>query len=177
MTELPISLSRHDRSHRLEMTQWLPLPPRELWPFFSDAHNLEHITPDTVKFNVLTPRPIAMEAGALIDYRLRIRGVPIRWRTKITIWEPVTRFVDEQLKGPYKLWRHEHRFEESAGGTLCRDRVDYRVPGGPLSPLIHAAVVKNDVRRIFAYRAVRLAEMFAEGKLMDQAPDESAAPG
>jgi ligand-binding SRPBCC domain-containing protein len=97
-----------------------------------------------------------MKAGTLIDYRLRIRGLPVRWQTEITAWQPPHRFVDEQKRGPYRLWVHEHRFESKAGGTLCTDHVRYAVPGGEW---VHRLFVRRDVERIFAFRAVRLGEL------------------
>ncbi len=139
------------------MEQWLPRPRAEVFPFFADAANLQAITPPWLDFRILTPGPIAMRPGALIDYRLKLRGFPIRWRTKITVWEPPFRFVDRQLKGPYRQWVHEHSFEEKDGGTLCRDRVDYAVPGGAL---VNRIFVQRDVETIFAYRRGQLERLF-----------------
>lgn len=144
----------------LHATQWLPRGIDEVWPFFTDAHNLEAITPPILRFNVTTPAPIDMKAGTLIDYRLRIRGVPVGWRTEISLWEPGVRFMDRQLRGPYRWWEHEHTFTPQAGGTLCTDRVEYHVPGGPLAPLVHALAVRRDVGAIFRYRGRCLAERF-----------------
>lgn len=139
------------------MEQWLPRPRAEVFPFFADAANLQAITPPWLDFRILTPGPIAMRPGALIDYRLKLRGFPIRWRTQITVWEPPFRFVDRQLKGPYRQWVHEHSFEEKDGGTLCRDRVDYAVPGGAL---VNRIFVQRDVETIFAYRRGQLERLF-----------------
>jgi ligand-binding SRPBCC domain-containing protein len=135
------------RSFHAEL--WLPRPRPEVFAFFADARNLEAITPPWVKFEVLTPAPIEMRAGTLIDYRLRVHGFPIRWRTEITLWEPPFRFADTQLRGPYRRWVHTHGFEEKDGGTLCLDDVSYAVPGGAL---IERLFVRRDVERIFAYR-------------------------
>ncbi len=150
----------------LTMRQWLARRPEELFPFFGDAYNLEAITPDTLSFNVLTPRPIAMKPGALIDYKLKVRGFPIRWRTEITQWDPTRGFIDEQLKGPYKRWHHEHRFDAESRygveGTLCHDRVEYEVPGGPLAGIANWLLVQRDVEGIFKYRAEALAGLFLE---------------
>lgn len=140
---------------------WLPQPPEEVFPFFGDAFNLEKITPKWLHFQVLTPKPIKMQAGTLIDYKLRLRGLPIRWRTEIASWEPPFRFVDQQLKGPYRAWIHEHRFLEKDGGTQCFDRVQYDMFGGKL---INRLLVRRDVERIFAYRQQQLAEHF-QGKI------------
>lgn len=159
-----MELTRTGKTYTLTCEQWLPLPREALFPFFSDAYNLEVITPPSVRFNVVTPRPIEMRAGALIDYKLRIRGVPVSWRTRIEVWEEPFRFVDVQLKGPYKLWRHEHRFLEREGGTLCLDRVDYEVPGGVLGPAVNRLFVQNDVKAIFRYRERKLEELFGEGR-------------
>ena len=128
---------------------WLPRRREEVFAFFSDAANLDAITPPWVKFRTITPGPIEMRAGMLIDHRLRIHGLPIRWRTKITAWEPPARFVDEQVRGPYRLWVHEHLFDEREGGTLVRDRVRYAVP---FDFIVHPLLVRRDVERIFAWR-------------------------
>jgi ligand-binding SRPBCC domain-containing protein len=135
---------------------WLPRPRHEVFPFFADANNLQAITPPWLNFHVLTPK-IEIRAGALIDYRLRVRGIPLRWRTHIKVWEPPGRFVDEQLRGPYRRWVHEHTFEESNGGTLCRDHVQYAVWGGRL---VDRLLVRRDVRKIFEFRQQRLNELF-----------------
>ena len=137
-------------------------PIDEVFAFFADAANLQVLTPPWLNFAILTPPPIRMRRDALIDYRLRVRGVPIRWRTRIAEWDPPHRFVDEQLRGPYRMWVHEHEFIEHEGGTLCRDRVVYRVPGGPLAPLVHRWFVKPDVDRIFEYRMQKLRQTFGE---------------
>jgi ligand-binding SRPBCC domain-containing protein len=130
----------------------------ELWlPHSTDARNLSEITPPWVRFEVLTPAPIVMRPGALIDYRIRVHGLPIRWRTEITEWNPPHRFVDVQLRGPYTLWHHTHTFEEKDGGTLCIDSVTYRPRGGAI---INRLFVRRDVERIFAYRRRRLLELF-----------------
>ncbi len=136
---------------------WLPRSVENVFPFFADARNLERITPAWLNFTVLTPEPIMMNVGTLIDYRLRIHGIPVRWRTRINAWEPMKRFVDEQLRGPYRQWVHEHIFEPRDGGTLARDVVRYNLWGGSL---VHELFVRRDVKRIFAYRSNRLREIF-----------------
>lgn len=143
--------------HRFEMEQWLPSPRSEVFPFFADAANLQAITPPWLDFRILTPGPIEMRPGVLIDYRISLRGLPLKWRTQICVWEPPFRFVDQQLKGPYRQWIHEHTFEEKDGGTLCRDVVDYAVPGGAL---VNRFFVRRDVEKIFAYRREQLALRF-----------------
>lgn len=136
---------------------WLPLPPEELFGFFADAANLDAITPPWLNFRMVTPPPIAMREGALIDYRLSLHGIPLRWRTLISVWQPPCRFVDEQVRGPYRQWIHEHTFEAREGGTLARDVVHYAVP---LDFLVHRWFVRPDIERIFAYRAAALQKLF-----------------
>ena len=142
----------------LETEQWLPPPREEVFQFFADAFNLEIITPPLLEFRVVTPPPITMKLGTVIDYRLKLRGIPLRWRSEITRWVPPDLFVDEQRRGPYRLWRHLHTFEESGGGTIARDRVEYAVIGGPI---VRNLLVAPDLRRIFAYRQEKLSEMFS----------------
>ena len=142
-----------DGGRILEAELILPRPLDELFSFFSDASNLERITPSMLHFHILTPQPIVMAEGVLIDYKLRIHGIPVKWRTRISAWEPNHRFVDEQIRGPYRRWIHEHTFDAVEGGTRCRDRVAYRAPGGAL---VSRWLVDRDVRAIFAYRHQRL---------------------
>ena len=137
---------------------WLPAPPRDVFPFFADAFNLERITPPMLRFRVLTAPPIAMGKGTLLDYRVRLRGVPMHWQSEITAWEPPHRFVDEQRRGPYRLWVHEHTFAAQDGGTVARDAVRYAVPGGVL---VQRLFVEPDLRRIFEYRSAALREIFS----------------
>ena len=136
---------------------WLPRDRAEVFSFFAAAANLETITPPWLNFEVLTPAPIVMRPGALIDYRIRVHGIPIRWRTEIAEWNAPHRFVDVQLRGPYTLWHHTHTFEESDGGTLCVDDVRYRPRGGTLTNWLF---VQRDVKRIFAFRSERLRQIF-----------------
>ncbi|MBX3745375.1 MAG: SRPBCC family protein [Verrucomicrobiae bacterium] len=142
-----------------ESELWLPRPRHEVFPFFASARNLQTLTPPWLHFEVLTPEPIPMHPGALIDYRIRVHGIPLRWRTEIAEWEPPHRFVDVQRRGPYTLWHHTHAFEERDGGTQCRDVVRYRPRGGWL---IDKLFVRRDVERIFAYRRKRLLALFGE---------------
>lgn len=158
--DIRIGASPTGRGSRLEATQFLPHPREVVFEFFADAYQLESITPPWLRFAVLTPRPISMRAGLRIDYRLHLRGVPIRWQSVISAWAPPDRFVDEQVRGPYRRWHHEHRFERVEGGTLCRDLVDYEVPGGRL---VDRLFVRRDLRNIFRFRQRKLAELFASG--------------
>ncbi len=129
----------------------------EVFPFFADARSLETITPPWLRFQILTPEPIEMRTGTLIRYRLRVHGIPMRWKSEITAWEPPYRFVDAQISGPYRLWVHEHTFEENGGGTLVRDRVCYAILGGAL---VNRLFIRPDLRKIFDYRHERLAARF-----------------
>ena len=137
---------------------WLPLLPEELFPFFADATNLDAITPPWLSFRIVTPPPIVIREGTLIDYRLRVHGLPLRWRTRINAWQPPHRFVDEQLRGPYRQWIHEHTFEPHDGGTLARDYVRYAVP---FDWLTHRWFVRPDIEKIFQFRAEALRRRFA----------------
>jgi ligand-binding SRPBCC domain-containing protein len=148
------------REFNLNVELQLPRPRAEIFPFFGEARNLETITPPWLKFEVMTPAPIVMARGTLIDYRIRIHGVPIRWRTEIIEWDPPHRFVDVQLQGPYTLWHHTHTFTECGDQTVCRDDVRYRPRGGAL---INWLFVRRDVEQIFRYRQQRLLEIFKCG--------------
>lgn len=145
--------------HLLERRQRLALPAARAFAFYADALNLEAITPPWLAFRIATPRPIAMGPGTLIDYRLRLHGVPIRWRTRIEAWEPPRRFVDVQLHGPYALWEHTHTFEPAGDdAVVIADRVRYALPFGVLGRLAHALFVRRDLERIFDYRHRAVAE-------------------
>ena len=144
--------------HVFESELWLPVPREKMFPFFADARNLEIITPPWLKFRILTPGEIPMCARAIIDYQLRIHGLPVCWRTEITGWNPPFGFVDEQHRGPYRRWCHRHTFEAKDGGTLCHDRVEYAMPGGAL---VNWLFVCRDVEKIFGYRAGALKKQFA----------------
>ena len=141
------------RGFVLQTRALLPPPLRDVFAFFADAANLDAITPPWLHFRILTPLPLEMRQGALIDYHLRLHGVPIRWRTAITSWEPPGRFQDEQLGGPYRSWQHDHVFTETDEGTFVEDRVEYEVPGGRL---VHALAVRGDLERIFRFRQQRV---------------------
>ncbi|MEZ5063496.1 MAG: SRPBCC family protein [bacterium] len=138
--------------HRLERVQFIPRPREEVFAFFSDARNLERLTPEFLNFRILTPGRIEMRPGALIDYELRLHGLPVRWRTRIERFEAPRTFVDLQLSGPYRLWHHTHEFLEVAGGTQMRDAVDYELPAGPIGEIAHELWVKKQLERIFSYR-------------------------
>jgi len=143
-----------------EAEQRVARPRSEVFAFFSNAANLEKITPASLRFEILTPLPVEMRAGALIDYRIRLFGFPFHWRTLIESFEPESRFVDVQLRGPYRSWRHLHQFVDQGASTLMHDRVDYEVPFGPLGELAAARFVRGEVERIFAHRHKVIQELF-----------------
>jgi hypothetical protein len=145
--------------HLLERSQRVEVPPERAFAFYADALNLEPLTPPWLHFEVTTPGKIVMGPGALLDYRLKLHGVPIRWRTEIRTWEPPHRFVDVQARGPYSLWEHTHLFEaDGEEATVIRDRVRYRIPFGPIGTLAERLFVRRDLRRIFDFRAAAVAE-------------------
>jgi ligand-binding SRPBCC domain-containing protein len=141
---------------------WLPRPRDEVFDFFKAVVNLQQITPPWLNFRILTPLPLVIQQGTLIDYQLKLYGISFRWRTEISLWEPPYRFVDSQLSGPYRKWVHTHRFEELDGGTRMQDVVEYRLPGGPLAPIAHELFVKRNVRDIFAYRKAKILDIFGQ---------------
>lgn len=148
------------RRFRLEQIQIVPKPRSEVFAFFADARNLERLTPDFLGFQITTPGPLEMKAGAIIDYSLRLYGVSLKWKTRIEVFEPELRFVDTQLKGPYRYWHHLHEFEEVELGTRMRDVVDYELPFGPLGTVARALFVRRSLERIFGYRRQAVTEIF-----------------
>lgn len=141
------------RIHLLERSQRIEIPVEQAFAFYTDALNLEPMTPPWLHFEVTTPAPIALQADALLDYKLRLHGIPIRWQTRIEIWEPPLRFVDTQAKGPYSLWEHTHRFEPDCSATVIHDQVRYAIPLGPIGAIAHHLFVRRDLKRIFDYRS------------------------
>lgn len=146
----------------LRATQTLPRPVDVIFPFFADAYNLEKLTPEFLKFHVLTPSPIDMKSGAQIRYKLKVRGVPIKWKTNILDWDPPRKFIDNQDSGPYTLWHHTHTFEPTpeGTGTVCTDTVRYQPKGWLLAGLVNRFFVQNDVENIFRYRFKQLERIF-----------------
>ena len=139
--------------HVLEREQLVAAPLADVFSFFAQARNLERITPPWLRFRVLTPEPIQMAAGTVIRYRLSLRGMPLRWTSRIDEWEEGRGFVDRQVSGPYRTWIHRHEFVPLADGTVVRDSVRYALPAGRLGSIVHAAVVRRDLERIFDYRS------------------------
>lgn len=145
--------------HTITRELTLPLPIEQVFDFFADARNLERITPPELKFHIVTPQPIDIKHGTLIDYNLRLRGLPVSWRTEISEWNPPHHFVDRQLKGPYAQWIHRHTFTElEPGKTLIEDEVKYRLPLEPLGDLIHF-LIHRELKYIFNFRQKMVAEL------------------
>jgi ligand-binding SRPBCC domain-containing protein len=151
--------------HKLERTQVVPIPIHAAFDFFSDPRNLQRLTPDTVHFQFLKAPPEKVSPGTVLEYRLRLWGVPVKWRTRIEIVEAPTRFIDVQDKGPYAMWRHTHSFRElDANRTEIRDAVDFAMPLGPLGEIAYRLMVAGSLRQIFDYRADALRQLFPEMK-------------
>jgi ligand-binding SRPBCC domain-containing protein len=146
--------------YTLRSEQFVPEPIERVFPFFARPENLERITPPTVHFSILSPQPVSMRIGALIDYRIRIRGIPQHWRTRIVEYDPPRGFVDEQMRGPYRLWIHRHIFVPTEHGTVLFDEVRYALPFGAIGRLVHAMFVRRELQAIFAYRRAAIAQLF-----------------
>lgn len=149
--------------HILTRSLKLPVSRADAFAFFADAANLESITPPELKFQITTPQPIMIKQGTLIDYRLKVRGFPVKWRTEIYVWDPPHAFVDRQLRGPYKQWIHRHTFVEiDKNNTLIEDEVKYRLAFAPFGEVVHI-LVRRELDYIFDYRQTRVAELLGNG--------------
>ena len=150
--------------HILEKSQTVPAPIEEVFPFFQAPANLERLTPPLLGMRIITPEPVPMHVGVIIDYVVKIRGLPMRWTTCISEYDPPHRFVDVQLKGPYSFWHHTHEFREVDGGTEVLDTVKYMVPFGPLGSILHGLIIRRDIENIFEYRTKVLNDIYGEMK-------------
>jgi hypothetical protein len=146
----------------IKAEQLVPQPLEEVFSFFAKPENLARLTPKSLGFIILTPQPITMKAGAIIDYTIKVFGMRQRWRTLIETYEPPHRFIDIQLNGPYTLWHHTHAFEQHEGGTLITDHVRFVLPFGWLGDLAHFLMVRRQLQRIFSYREAVISELFGE---------------
>jgi hypothetical protein len=152
------------RVHVLQRVQHLPPPPEDVFPFFADPRRLEDITPPLLRIRIVTAPPVITGAGARIEYRLRLHGVPLRWVSEIRVWKPPERFEDVQVHGPFASWHHTHQLARAAeGGTMMTDTVRYSIGRGPLGDLAHRLFVREDLERIFDFRARVVAELMAAG--------------
>ncbi len=165
-----------DATYEFVSEQWLPNPPGAIWPYFCDENNLESLTPGFLRFQVLGKSTPSVGDGTLIDYRLRLNGMPMRWRSRIENWTPARRFVDTQVRGPYAHWQHAHDFIPMGEGTLLRDVVRYRLPLGWLGSSFAGAKVAALVAEIFGYRAKRIAQLFAPAAATFALADADVAP-
>lgn len=153
--------------HTITRELTLELPIEQVFEFFADAVNLERITPPELNFHIVTPRPIDIQKGSLIDYNLKLRGIPVSWRTEISEWDPPRFFVDRQLKGPYAQWIHRHTFTElGANKTLIEDEVKYRLPLEPLGDFAHF-IIRRELDYIFDFRQSAVAELLTTAKPAD----------
>lgn len=146
--------------HTFSCKTLLQAPVEDVFQFFCSIENLEKMTPSSLRFETLTPKPIRIQQGSIIDHRIHLHGIPMRWRTEICVWEPPNRFVDRQLIGPYSLWEHEHRFEFLDGSTQMTDTVRYRSKGWLFEPLIERFFVRKQVEAIFQHRTERIQALF-----------------
>jgi ligand-binding SRPBCC domain-containing protein len=161
VAEPELIISRRELTWMLRTAQSLAVPRDAVFRFFADPANLGRITPPEMRFSIVTPEPIEMRVGALIDYRIGLWALPLRWRTRISEWNPPLGFTDEQLRGPYAEWVHQHRFVATPdGGTRVDDVVTFRLPLGQLGR-IAAPLVTGQLRRIFAYRHQAIGAVFA----------------
>ena len=138
--------------YTLKRSQKLPFPIEKVFSFFDRPENLEKMTPSLLKFQMLTPPPVKMHVGTVIDYTLKVWSIPIRWTSLITEYNPPHSFIDLQLKGPYAYWHHEHKFEADGDQTIMHDEVTYALPFGFLGQLFHSLKVKSDLNKIFDFR-------------------------
>lgn len=162
-TDQPDLRGPHPSAYTLERTQVIPVPLEEAFRFFEDPHNLRLITPGWLDFRTSSIRGSPLDVGTTIFYRIRWLGIPIRWVSRIDEFEHNRRFVDVQIRGPYRSWRHEHTFEERDGQTFMRDRVHYELPLGVLGRIVHRLLVCRQLCDIFDYRASQVRRIFPGG--------------
>ena len=161
------------KTFEINIKQHINKPLEVVFEFFSKPENLEMITPESLSFNMLTPTPVKMEKGSLIDYTIRLFGIPIHWRTLISDYEPPFRFVDQQIKGPYTFWHHTHTFQAIEGGVEIIDKVKYSLPLGWLGTLVHSIWVRKDLEKIFDHRKTVIQNYFGSINISNERMVES----
>jgi ligand-binding SRPBCC domain-containing protein len=162
--------------HVLEKRQELAVPLESVFQFFQQPENLDVLTPPWLRFRMLTPGPLQMRTGAVFDYRISMRGIPLRWTAAIVEYDPPHEFVDLQLRGPYSFWHHRHSFESTERGTLVTDCVHYELPFGPLGRWAHTLWTRSDLERVFDFRCARLSELQGEFCRPRSAPANEPRP-
>ncbi len=146
--------------YTLDSIQFINKPIEDVFEFFSNPDNLSVITPPKLGFKILTPTPIKMSVGRLIDYKIYLMGIPIHWRTLITDFDPPHTFIDQQIKGPYTIWHHTHTFQKVDGGVEIKDRVVYSIPFSILGRILNFLWIRKDLENIFNYRKKVIDELF-----------------
>ena len=146
--------------YNIKFSQFIPQPIDKVFAFFARPENLECITPKNLKFSIKTLSPIRMETGQIIDYNIKIKGFPLRWRSLISSYDPPYRFIDEQIRGPYSKWHHTHTFTKENGGTKIDDQIEYSLPFGLLGRITHSIWIKKDLEKIFEYRSKTIEKVF-----------------
>jgi ligand-binding SRPBCC domain-containing protein len=159
--------------YTLRRQQSIRKPPAELFRFFERPENLELITPSSVGFTILTPQPISLKPGTVLDYTIRLLGLPVRWTTLISSYDPPHSFTDVAIRGPYRFWHHTHRFEPTDRGTLMTDEVRYAMPVGPIGRLVHTLWVRRKLKYIFDYRARKISELLENPNQKSSQPPSS----
>jgi ligand-binding SRPBCC domain-containing protein len=160
------------KKYTLKREQLINRPRREVFAFFERPENLERITPSSMGFDILTPRPILMQTGTVLDYTIRLFGIPVRWTTVITGYNPPRGFSDVALRGPYSFWHHTHTFAEVDGGTLMTDEVSYALPLGPVGRLVNSLWVKRQLKRIFDFRAEAIRKLIDSPERVDETKEK-----
>jgi len=155
--------------YQLKTKQFVKTDIATCWDFFSDPKNLSKITPQSMGFIVRTELPDKMYEGLMIEYTVRpMLGIPMNWITEIKTVKNHSFFIDEQRKGPYRIWHHEHHFKEVEGGVEMTDIVSYELPLGFLGRLMHPILVKNKLKEIFDYRRQKVDELFIDSEISNK---------
>lgn len=146
--------------YKLVKSQFIDTPINEVFSFFEKPENLQEITPPYLNFKIITPSPIKMEEGQVISYKIKLRGIPLTWKSLISLYDPPNSFIDEQIRGPYAIWHHTHTFKEEDGGTMIEDEVKYAIPFSIIGRICNHLFIKNDLNKIFQYRKEKISLIF-----------------